>query len=117
MSVKSAVVGGENVRKLSARENSASPPYEIIAPMGNAPQPLITPDGPEVLMLLSGRMHMQVPAENHSLEMTFGRPVVVEKPYCVFCPHGPGRALRISVPSATLGRSDASSARRKPALR
>ena len=96
------------MRKRPAPLNSSSLPYEIIAPMGCSPQQLITPDGPEVLMLLSGKMHMQVPAENHSLEMIFGRPVVVEKPYCVFCPQGPGtgRALRIGVPSVT----------RKPAL-
>jgi hypothetical protein len=98
--------------------NPGSPPYEIIAPAGISPQELITPDGPQVLMLLSGRMHMQVPAENHSLEMTFGRPVVVEKPYCVFCPQGPGtgRALRISVPSATLPRSGAPGPRSTPAM-
>lgn len=88
------------MRKTAARSNSASPPYEIIAPAGPSPQLKITPDGPEVLMLLSGKMHMRVGAGDHSLEMKFGHPVVVEKPYCVICPQGPGtgRALRISVP-------------------
>ncbi|MBU1244374.1 hypothetical protein KKD52_04420 [Myxococcota bacterium] len=106
------------MRKRPAPLSPGSPPYEIIAPMGVSPQQLITPDGPEVLMLLSGRMHMQVPTENHSMEMKYGRPVVVEKPYCVFCPHGPGtgRALRISVPSAAGPLTDAPSSRRKPAL-
>jgi hypothetical protein len=95
-SVKSAIV----VRKTAARSNSASPPYEIIAPAGLSPQLKVTPDGPEVLMLLSGKMHMQVGAGDQSLEMKFGHPVVVERPYCVICPQGPGtgRALRISVP-------------------
>jgi hypothetical protein len=99
-SVKSAIVGGENVRKTAARSKSATPPYEIIAPAGLSPQLKITPDGPEVLMLLSGKMHMRVGTGDHSLEMKFGHPVVVEKPYCVICPQGPGtgRALRISVP-------------------
>jgi len=88
------------VRKTAARSKSATPPYEIIAPEGLSPQLKIKPDGPEVLMLLSGKMHMRVGTGNHHLEMKFGHPVVVEKPYCVFCPQGPGtgRALRISVP-------------------
>jgi len=51
-------------------------------------------------MLLSGKMHMQVAAETTCHEMKYGRPVVVERPYLVFCPKGPGtgRALRIPVP-------------------
>ncbi len=52
-------------------------------------------------MLLSGKMRMQVQPET-VIQMQFGCPVVVEKPYCLFCPDGTGRVLRVQVPPADL---------------
>ncbi len=72
---------------------------EIVSPLQGSNRITYTnPNGKEVLLLLSGKMKVRFPKDG-SLEMARNRPVVVEEPYGLYCPEGPGtgRALRISV--------------------
>lgn len=74
---------------------------EILSPAGFSPELDIHPNGPEVLMLLSGKM--QLLFDNHTVDMRYGKPVVIHQPYRVVCPQGPGtgRALRVAVGTTT----------------
>jgi hypothetical protein len=56
------------------------------------------PNGKEVIVLLSGKMNVRFPQDG-AIELPRNHPVVVEKPYNLICPDGPGtgRALRITV--------------------
>ena len=73
--------------------------FEIVSPVTGSNKVRYTkPDGKEVLVLLSGKMKVRFPKDT-SLDIPRDKPVVVEQPYNLYCPDGPGtgRALRISV--------------------
>jgi len=73
--------------------------FEIVSPVHGSNKVRYTrPNGKEVLVLLSGKMQVRFPKES-SMEIPRDKPVVVEKPYNLYCPEGPGtgRALRITV--------------------
>ncbi len=93
-----------------ARSDASLASCEILCPTGFSPELAIQPDGPEVLMLLSGKM--QLVFENRSVDMHYGTPVVIRQPYRVVCPQGPGtgRALRVAVPAGESSRKKPSPA-------
>lgn len=88
-----------------ARSDASLASCEILCPAGFSPELNIQPEGPEVLMLLSGKM--QLFFDNRTIDMRYGAPVVMRQPYRVVCPQGPGtgRALRVSVAAGPGGKA------------
>ena len=81
---------------ISANEDMSC---EIIAPSHASNKVSYTkPNGKEVIVLLSGKMKVKFQKAD-ALEIPRDKPFIVEKPYSLFCPDGPGtgRALKISL--------------------